>query len=313
MPTNLNILSEASRKPVMMEELRLLVQQEKQIPNSVTYDMRRYERKPNWQMEDVGMFKYHYAGKKKSDNYLELKFCLTGNAYCAEDECSEDLCRRKGVFDCNERVETVDVFSFRFTPTYLKQFVHGKKAETRAEAMLSFTSTQQVTHIVPLCGKNRVVLQSLFNHKYKDSLQNIFINSQIQSLLLYSLDCLFGNGDKEPVFACKFLEDERGRDTIIKAREVLLENIGNPITIKELARKVATNECYLKKGFKEMFGTTIFDFYQGQRMEHAKYLLYDKGLTVTDVSALLGYSSISHFSTAFKKHTGLKPCELLVH
>ena len=80
---------------------------------------------------------------------------------------------------------------------------------------------------------------------------------------------------------------------------------------KELSRKVAINECYLKKGFKEMYGTTIFDFFQSQRMEHAKYLLYEKGLTVTDVSASLGYSSISHFSTAFKKHTGIKPCELL--
>ena len=91
-----------------------------------------------------------------------------------------------------------------------------------------------------------------------------------------------------------------------------IEHIGEPITIKELSRKVAMNECYLKKGFKEMFGTTIFDFYQGQRMEHARYLLYEKGLSVTEVSLMLGYSSISHFSTAFKKHTGLKPCELLL-
>ncbi len=83
-------------------------------------------------------------------------------------------------------------------------------------------------------------------------------------------------------------------------------------TIRDLARRVAINECYLKKGFKEIFGTTIFDFYQSQRMEHAKYLLYDKGLSVTEVSHLLGYSSISHFSTAFKKQTGIKPCELLL-
>ena len=53
-------------------------------------------------------------------------------------------------------------------------------------------------------------------------------------------------------------------------------------------------------------------YYQSQRMEHARYLLYEKGLSVTDVSMMLGYSSISHFSTAFKKHTGLKPCELLL-
>src|SRR3954464_13728096 len=110
----------------------------------------------------------------------------------------------------------------------------------------------------------------------------------------------------------KFLANEADREKILKAREVLLQHIGEPITIRELSRKVAINECYLKKGFKEMFGTTIFEFYQSQRMEHAKYLLYEKGLTVTDVSDILGYSSISHFSTAFKKHTGLKPCELLL-
>ena len=101
------------------------------------------------------------------------------------------------------------------------------------------------------------------------------------------------------------------REKITRARAILLEHIGDPITIKELSRKVAINECYLKKGFKVMFGTTIFDFYQDQRMEHARYLLYEKGMTVSEVSAQLGYSSISHFSTAFKKHTGLKPCELL--
>ena len=117
--------------------------------------------------------------------------------------------------------------------------------------------------------------------------------------------------EKEEGFTCKFLADPAGRERIYEAREILLKHIGDPITIKELSRKVAMNECYLKKGFKEIFGTTIFDFYQQQRMEHAKYLLYEKGLSVTDISALLGYSSISHFSAAFKKHTGLKPCELL--
>lgn len=118
-------------------------------------------------------------------------------------------------------------------------------------------------------------------------------------------------GEGEEEFSCKFLANEADREKIALAREVLLQHIGEPLTIRELSRKAAINECYLKKGFKEMYGTTIFDFFQSQRMEHAKYLLYEKGLTVTDVSASLGYSSISHFSTAFKKHTGIKPCELL--
>jgi AraC-like DNA-binding protein len=162
----------------------------------------------------------------------------------------------------------------------------------------------------PVCARKRNSLDSLLNHSYTGSLENIFINAKIHELLLYSLECLVD--EKEEGFTCKFLANEQDREKIMNAREVLLKHIGEPITIKELSRKVAINECYLKKGFKEIFGTTIFDFYQQQRMEHAKYLLYEKSLSVTDVSALLGYSSISHFSTAFKKHTGLKPCELLM-
>jgi len=164
---------------------------------------------------------------------------------------------------------------------------------------------------MPLCSKTKMVLEALLNHSYSDSLENIYINAQTQMLLLYSMECM--TGDSLDNFTSKFLANEADREKIRNAREILLQHISEPLTIKALSRKVAINECYLKKGFKEMYGTTIFDFFQSQRMEHAKYLLYEKGLSVTDVSSLLGYSSISHFSTAFKKHTGLKPCELLFH
>jgi AraC-like DNA-binding protein len=164
--------------------------------------------------------------------------------------------------------------------------------------------------MVSLCGKTRMVLENIRNHHYDGALGNLYINTQLQSLLLYAMECLVEENGEES-FACKFLANDEDRGKIVKAKEVLLQHIGNPITIKELSRKVAINECYLKKGFKEIFGTTIFDFYQNERMNYAKHLLYNKGISVTEVSMLLGYSSISHFSTAFKKHTGLKPCELL--
>ncbi len=306
------ILSEAVQRDLIPEQLEMILRQEKTIPNSVEYDMRRIIRHPGWQVDDVGMLEYQYVGDENPDNSLILKFCIAGRAYCENEDCVEnEVCVRTGLLDCSEEVETVDIYSFRFSSTYLKQFAHSKVAISEADKYLSFLHPQSSQLIIPLCNKNRIILASLFNHRYSGALENIFINSQIQFLLVYSMDCLFGIGDRDRVYQCKFLEDERGRETIMKARELLLQHIGNPITIKELSRKVATNECYLKKGFKEMFGTTIFEFYQSQRMEHAKYLLYEKSLSVTDVSALLGYSSISHFSTAFKKHTGLKPCELL--
>jgi AraC-like DNA-binding protein len=230
--------------------------------------------------------------------------------YCRRNSNECNQCKAHLAANCAARVETIDFISFAFTADVLEQFVKCRQSGvTLSEKVLSFTHPSSFTRSISLCGKTRVLLEALANHDYSDSLENIFVNAQSQMLLLYSLNCM---DDKElDVINCKFLSNEADREKVMRAREVLLQHIGEPITIKQLSRKVAMNECYLKKGFKEMFGTTIFDFYQGQRMEHARYLLDQQGLSVTEVSDILGYSSISHFSTAFKKHTGLKPCELL--
>jgi AraC family transcriptional regulator len=283
-----DIMTMAYRQPVLQDDLRIILEKDRQIPGSVQYTIRRYGKHPQRDLDDIGMLVYHVRKDEPAHNYLELRFCIAGN-------------------------ETVDVSSFRFQSVHLSQFVRIRKTvSTASEDLLNFRHPSSFSKTLSLCGRTRLVLEALLNHSYTDSLENIFVNAQSQMLLLYSLECMVGEKEVEG-FQCKFLANEADREKIIRAREILLNQIGEPLTIKALSRKVAINECYLKKGFKEMFGTTIFDFYQGQRMEHARYLLYEKGLSVTEVSVLLGYSSISHFSTAFKKHTGLKPCELLFH
>ncbi|HEY4148848.1 MAG TPA: AraC family transcriptional regulator [Chitinophagaceae bacterium] len=308
-----DILTLAYKQPFMQDQLVLLQEKEQQIPGSVQYVIKRYHKQPSWNMDDVGMMVYHYKKDNSKENHLELRFCISGNVYCKQKDMECDQCKMNASRGCSERMESVDVVSFKFLPVHLSQFVKSGKIDDKlSDSILGFTHPSSFSKTLSLCGRTRMVLEALLNHSYTDSLENIYINAQTQMLLLYSMECMLGDKDIES-FQCKFLANGLDREKIIKAREILLQHIGEPLTIKELSRKVAINECYLKKGFKELFGTTIFDFYQGQRMEHARYLLYEKGLSVTEVSMLLGYSSISHFSTAFKKHTGLKPCELLLH
>lgn len=308
-----DILTMACRQPVLQDDLHLLQEKDRQIPGSVQYSVRRYNRHPQWNLDDMGMIVYHVKKDDPSKNYLELRFCIAGNAWCRQKSIECDSCQLNFSPGCTDRVETIDLLSFRFQSVHLSQFVRPRKPEYAiSEDLINFNHPSSFSKTLSLCGRTRLVLEALLNHTYTDSMENIFVNAQSQILLLYSLECMIGEKEVEG-FQCKFLANEADREKIIKARAILLNQIGEPLTIKALSRKVAINECYLKKGFKEMFGTTIFDFYQGQRMEHARYLLYEKGLSVTEVSVMLGYSSISHFSTAFKKHTGLKPCELLLH
>ena len=305
-----DILSIAFKQAFMQEQLILMHKKIRQIPGSVQYTIKRYYRNPQWNIEDTGMMVYHFEEKNLRENYMELKFCVSGNMYCRQIDSKCNKCKGNESENCIEKSPSVDVLSFRFLPTHLDPFIKPRQNNTLSEGVLNFTRRSSFSKILPLCGKTRIVIEGLLNHSYSESLENIYINAQTQMLLLYSLDCMLGEKELD-VINCKFLANDDDKEKIVKARELLIQHIGEPITIKELSRKVAINECYLKKGFKEMFGSTIFDFYQSQRMEHARYLLYEKGLSVTDVSLMLGYSSISHFSTAFKKHTGLKPCELL--
>lgn len=288
----------------------LLQDKTQQIPGSVQYTIRRYRREPDWLVEDRGVLAYHYEKKNPEHRYLELRFCISGNVYCQQKNIECNQCQLSSSAVCTERVHSVDLVSFRFTPAQLSQFVKPRNNGSKLDQILQFKHPDTFSVSKLLCPKTTSVLERILNHSYADTLENIYINAQTQMLLLYTLDCMIGETLLQTE-SCKFLLNEADRDKIARAREVLIQHIGEPITIKELSRKVAINECYLKKGFREMYGTTIFDFYQSQRMEHAKFLLYEKSCTVTEVSLSLGYSSISHFSTAFKRHTGVKPCELL--
>ena len=291
---------------------KLVYQTTQHIPGTVQYSIKRFIKPDNWMSEDMGMIYYHLEPGQSQKNYLELRFCVSGAMYCSldKDECSRCIVHQAK--NCHQKRESIDVLSFVFSAALLSQYITSRHStDSLSEEILTFTHTSSFSKTLPLCNKTRVVLEGLLNHDYTDTLRNIYVNAQTQMLLLYSMDCMLGEKEINTI-SCKFLANAEDREKVIKAREILIQHIGEPITIKELSRKVAINECYLKKGFKELFGTTIFEFYQSQRMEHAKFLLYEKGLSVTEVSALLGYSSISHFSTAFKKHTGLKPCELLL-
>lgn len=274
----------------------VLFEKEQRLPGSIRYSITRYLSNDSLLSDDAGVLSYVVNKEERDDSYLQLNFCLTNNKSSSEKNISSSS-------------DTLDVFHFHFTSTFLNQFVQNVKLGNRKDEVLAFRHPFSFTKTFPVCSRKRGVLEALLANNYSGAMENVFVNAKVHELLLYSIECLVD--EKEETFSCRFLADESGRERIYQAREILLQRIGEPITIKELSRKVATNECYLKKGFKEVFGTTIFDFYQQQRMEHAKYLLNDKGLSVTDVSGLLGYSSISHFSAAFKKHTGLKPCDLL--
>ncbi|MBW4687959.1 MAG: AraC family transcriptional regulator [Komarekiella atlantica HA4396-MV6] len=96
-------------------------------------------------------------------------------------------------------------------------------------------------------------------------------------------------------------------DRIYYARDILQQKLDNPPSLRELARLVGLNECTLKQGFRQIFGTTVFGYLHGYCMEQAWQMLQTGTWKVKEVANMIGYNDLTAFGRAFRKKFGIRP------
>lgn len=154
--------------------------------------------------------------------------------------------------------------------------------------------------------RQRLVLRELAASRlYCGRLKEIFVESKILDLVCKSSPSKPDKSEFDEANLC-----EHDVKSIYKARERLLYDLQNPPTIKELARACAINEFKLKKGFKEIFGTTIYAALQNERLKIAKELLLSGDINVSEAANIVGYKSLGHFGQAFKSYYGALPTQI---
>jgi len=98
---------------------------------------------------------------------------------------------------------------------------------------------------------------------------------------------------------------------IHQARDILLQQLENPPSLLELSRQVGLNDCTLKRGFRQVFGTTAFGLLHDFRLEQARQMLDTREFNVSEVARAVGIANRSYFASAFRKKFGLSPREYL--
>ena len=86
-----------------------------------------------------------------------------------------------------------------------------------------------------------------------------------------------------------------------------MHRLESPPTVEALARQVGLSETTLKRGFHQVFNTTVFGYLRGRRMERAREALQSGEATVLESAALVGYSNPSNFASAFRRQFGVNP------
>ena len=91
--------------------------------------------------------------------------------------------------------------------------------------------------------------------------------------------------------------------------EFMKSNLGETISIEDVAEAVHCSRAKLFEVFKESTGMTPNDYWQRLRIDRAQQLLANSNMSITTVAMECGFSTSQYFSTVFRKYAGVSPSD----
>jgi AraC-like DNA-binding protein len=113
-------------------------------------------------------------------------------------------------------------------------------------------------------------------------------------------------------FGFELIDDRKSRH-IEKVKSLIIDLVHHRnselnVNLSEYLSKALHHDyTYITNLFTQVEGTTIEQFYIGQKIEKVKELLVYDELTLSEIAFRMNYSSVAYLSNQFKKVTGLTP------
>lgn len=219
--------------------------------------------------------------------------------------------------DCNEGFTTISNYlkaeGFNYIsdkPTQQirvvldEEFLERNLKESQIEKIFYSKENIKIFSFSPTTLSSEVIITDIFECTLLGGLRSIYIQSKALELLY--LEILKLKKDKDDVFLDKY-----DIDAIYKAKEILIENMQNPPSIVELAKRVCLNEFKLKKGFKQVFNTTPYKLLTQHKMNYAKKLLKSSDYNITEIANIVGYKFPNNFTYAFYSEFKINPKDIM--
>ncbi len=195
----------------------------------------------------------------------------------------------------NQRVKNI---LLHFSPEFLQQLVPDTPQNSALLELLHSGNTGAL-RLSNLSNKTRQLAEQLYHHQAKEPVEFLAIHGACLSFVNQLLTENLADAPADTP------TDEKLRRAAL-VRDFLDEHYDQNLTIRQLAHKFCTNECDLKRQFKQLTGQTLNHYQRDRRLAEARTLLA-QGLPVAKVAGLVGYNSTDYFVRVFSKHTGTNP------
>nr|WP_319396285.1 AraC family transcriptional regulator [uncultured Desulfobacter sp.] len=252
--------------------------------------------------------------------FFSFVFCIKGNSLlpcglCPVSQVSVSPGRSyAGFFDdrvaerkIKGRQEVISV-AIHVAPDFLMELFspsHLRGAEFADSLENTFKSYHFYrAHI--MTSQMKITIYQILNNPHKGRVGRIYMESKALELIALRLeqvvqpDCF---PESPP------LSSPGDRDRIFRARDLLIKKLSYPPSLRELARQAGMSHTQLNKGFRKVFGCTVFEYLRKERLSYARMRIEENPDDLTRIAYESGFCSSSHFAASFLKAYGIRPSE----
>jgi AraC-like DNA-binding protein len=191
-------------------------------------------------------------------------------------------------------------------PELLSVFI-GNDSETSCRTMQQLIGNFEQNYsawVGVTSSAMQMATQQILHCPYQGLTKRIYLESKVWELMALLIE-QFPEPQTEKNRTYSLRADDI--DRIHDAKDILLKQLDDPPSLMELARQVGLNDCTLKRGFRQVFGTTAFGYLHRYRLEQARQLLETGDMNIAEVAQQVGFADRSYFTTAFRKQFGCNP------
>jgi AraC family transcriptional regulator len=164
------------------------------------------------------------------------------------------------------------------------------------------TASDMVSEPIRLTNEQQQLVQSFQRPPVFEAAQRLWYQAKaLEAVAAF----LYQPSTGEELFCQR--QHRLNQERVQRVMSILKENLAQPPSLEELGRRVGCSHFYLSRIFTQEVGKTISLTLRDLRMERAATLLREGRMNVTQAALEVGYSSLSHFSTAFHEVMGCCP------
>lgn len=264
---------------------------------------------------DISLDSFQNLNIKNLDRMLMISVTKNGSLKIIDNIGEKEYLSKDAQIDiyCSSRQdltlslydkERSDIFILFVADFFLKRYLTSNINEPINFLYEKIQNEISLEHINkhPTDALSLYIIDKIINTKLSNSMHSIRCEHSVIEFLIHRLSI------------CDMIDDNINNEELLiakKAKNVLLENFSKSPTIQELAHLCATNESKLKKVFKKVYKTTIYNYIQKLRLEEANILLKERTFTIGEISNKVGYKHQGNFSKLFFNMYGIYPKDLL--